>query len=248
MAIILNRFKKMNQSLSILIKSYIDSDFFGKGIFLGLFLLSICCWVVIGWKFWHFRQLKKITSSQMSLLESAHEGILSLQFPKPQDQHVIAFYNLFSCMKSKTIKILEKNQFFSKTSDDAVFLTKDDLLMVAEDLQAAIAKEMKTIDSGLFILNSSVSLSPFLGILGTVWGILISLFEMQKGSSALSNTIIIQGLSTALATTVIGLLIAIPALVGYAFLKNYTKGIALDFNLFSSEMLSKLELQYKKVN
>jgi biopolymer transport protein TolQ len=238
----------MNQSLSILIKSYLDSDFFGKGIFLGLFFLSISCWVVIGWKFWHFKLLKKVTATQMALLESAEEGILSLQFPKPEDAHVIAFYHLFHRMKTKTLKVLEKNQYFSKEPNAAVFLTKDDLEMISEDLQAGIAKEMKTIESGLFILNSSVSLSPFLGILGTVWGILISLFEMQKGSSALSNTIIIQGLSTALATTVIGLLIAIPALIGYAFLKNLTKSIALDFNLFSSEMLSKLELQYKKVN
>lgn len=235
----------MNQSISILIKSYIDSDFFGKSIFISLFLLSILSWTVIGYKYFIFRQLKSdIKNNSVHLLTSS-EGILNLNLTQSLNE-LNPFQELYSRMKTRTLKILEKNQFFSKNSETPVFLTKDDLNLISNDLEAGIASEMKKIENGLFILNSSVSLAPFLGILGTVWGILISLFEMQKGSS-FSNSVIIQGLSTALATTVIGLLIAIPALVGYAHLKSVSKSLALDLGLFCNELISKLELQYKKV-
>jgi biopolymer transport protein TolQ len=236
----------MNQSISILLKSYLDSDLFGKGIFIALFLLSILTWIVIGYKAHLYRNVQKTIKQKTEKIYRSQEGVLNLNLPSVQTA-IDPLQELYSRMKDKTIKILEKNQYFCAKKDTAIFLTKDDLSLIALDLEAGIAKEMKKIESGLYILNSSVSLAPFLGILGTVWGILISLFEMQKGSSSFSNTIIIQGLSTALATTVIGLLIAIPALIGHAYLKAIAKSIALDLGLFSSDLISKLELQYKKV-
>ncbi len=238
----------MNQSFAILFKSFADSDFFGKGIFISLFALSLICWVIIGYKAWIFHVMKKEIIFQFQALSNAQEGILNAEMKPIKDLQIQPFMYLYFRMREKTIKILEKNQFFSNIPDSNVFLSKDDLALIHLDLDAGVIHQMKRIENGLFILNSSVSLAPFLGILGTVWGILISLFEMQKGTNAFSNTIIIQGLSTALATTVIGLLIAIPALIGHAYLKSISKGIALDLHLFSNELVSKLELQYKKVD
>ena len=237
----------MNQSFAILFKSFADSDFFGKGIFFALFTLSLVCWIIIGYKAWIFHLMKREVNLQFQSLAKAQDGILNADLSPIKDLKIQPFIYLYFRMREKTIKILEKNQFFTKTPENKVFLTKDDLALIHHELDSGIAHQMKEIENGLFVLNNSVSLAPFLGILGTVWGILISLFEMQKGSNAFSNTVIIQGLSTALATTVIGLLIAIPALIGHAYLKSITKGIALDLSLFSNELVSKLELQYKKV-
>ena len=106
--------------------------------------------------------------------------------------------------------------------------------------------ELKKLDDNLFILHTIVSLAPFVGILGTVWGILISLFEMRGHSSALSNSAIISGLSTALGTTVLGLIIAIPALIAYNFLKNAHRTFYSQMQDFSHYLLSSVQLQYKK--
>jgi biopolymer transport protein TolQ len=236
----------MNQSFHILFKSYTDSDPMGKLIFFLLLILSILCWAVIAWKGLLYFRIKRIGASNMSLIENPRDGILSLTLPPSAGFGV--YQELFEKMKSKALKLLEKNQYFSSQEAHQVFLSKDDLELIGEDLHASIAKTMKQVDSGLFILYNLTSLSPFVGILGTVWGILICLFEMQKGSQTLSSSLIIQGLSTALGTTVIGLLIAIPALISYALLKNQSKGIALHLNLYAKEMLTHLELQYKKVN
>lgn len=161
----------------------------------------------------------------------------------------LPFQKLFEKFKKKTMVLLEKNQYFTQMRQEnaSVFLSKDDLRLIEQELGSTLVSEMKQVDKGLFLLNTSVSLAPFLGILGTVWGILLSLFEMQKGTSSFSNTIIIQGLSTALATTVLGLLIAIPSLVGHSILKSFSKGIWIDLELFAHQLLSIVELQYRKV-
>ena len=59
--------------------------------------------------------------------------------------------------------------------------------------------------------------------------------------------IILGGLSTALATTVLGLLIAIPALIAYNYIKSLLSDINADMESFSHDILSDLELQYRNV-
>ncbi len=244
----------MGQSFYILLKSYIDSDMLGKGIFWGLFLLSMICWIVIIYKFWTFKTLKNLSSHFLKGLENPKQSILNLSFNEGVLRNnfiqVDPYAALYQKMKSKTLTLLEKNQYFitKRGENDPVFLSKDDIRLIEQELGSTLISEMKQVDRGLFMLNTSVSLAPFLGILGTVWGILLSLFEMQKGSSAFSNMVIIQGLSTALATTVLGLLIAIPALIGHSVLKSISKGIWIDLEHFANQLLSLIELQYRKVD
>ena len=105
----------------------------------------------------------------------------------------------------------------SQQPGDAARLSSADLELIATQTAAAASAQGKTLDKNLFILSTVVTLGPFLGLLGTVWGILLTFSQLSHGFST-SNTTMLTGLSMALATTVIGLVIAIPALVGYNFL------------------------------
>lgn len=69
---------------------------------------------------------------------------------------------------------------------------------------------------------------------------------MQGGGN--TNQMFLGGLSLALATTVLGLVDAIPALVGYNYLKNTIREFRTDMETFSHEMLTTVELQYRKVD
>ena len=82
----------------------------------------------------------------------------------------------------------------------------------------------------------------------TVWGILVSFGELQAGHAATSNGVILGGLSTALTTTVLGLLIAIPALIGHSYFKALIRQFCLEMGKFSHFLLSTVELQYRKVD
>jgi biopolymer transport protein TolQ len=96
----------------------------------------------------------------------------------------------------------------------------------------------------LHILYTTYSLAPFLGLLGTVWGILTTFSEMQAHAGTGSQGIL-GGLSMALATTVFGLIIAIPALVAYNYLKQNIQDFETDMENFSNKLLASVELQYR---
>ncbi|MBI5274197.1 MAG: MotA/TolQ/ExbB proton channel family protein [Chlamydiales bacterium] len=240
----------------LIFKSYAASDFFGKAIFMGLFFLSILCWIVLIQKSWVLYQIKKSSPQFQAALEKQKNNILQIPtdlFPKFIWRDIVNPYaEIYLNVKQRVIDILKKNHFFlSKDIGETktnVFLTKSDIELIDLQLNALIDKQVKCLEKNLFILSMIVSLAPFLGILGTVWGILISLFEMQNGGGSFqSNSVILSGLSTALATTVLGLVIAIPALVCYSYLKNMIKNIYSDMNHFAYDLLSHIELQYRNV-
>ena len=103
-------------------------------------------------------------------------------------------------------------------------------------------------EKNLFILSTIATLAPFLGLLGTVWGILVTFSQLHTGGSITSNSAMLGGLATALATTVLGLVIAIPALVAHNYLKNALKNYSSDMETFLYQLLSSIELQYRKVD
>uniref|UniRef100_A0A7C4UEZ4 MotA/TolQ/ExbB proton channel domain-containing protein n=1 Tax=candidate division WOR-3 bacterium TaxID=2052148 RepID=A0A7C4UEZ4_UNCW3 len=75
-------------------------------------------------------------------------------------------------------------------------------------------KKIEELESQVYLLGTTVTLSPFLGLLGTVWGIMVSFLQIRIRGSA-HITVVAPGISDALITTVYGLLVAIPALFFY---------------------------------
>ena len=86
-----------------------------------------------------------------------------------------------------------------------------------------------------------------MGLLGTVWGILVTFAGLHDGAGMGSNSSVLGGISTALATTVLGLVIAIPALIAYNYLKTSVRTYSADMDDFSTQLLTNIELQYRKV-
>jgi biopolymer transport protein TolQ len=221
--------------------AYADSDFFGKCIFLALFTLSICCWVVVIQKTLQVKKARRLANTFRKACQKNQEHLLALDTKRASHP----FAQVFSALKQKALEILNKNHFFSEKKDK-VYLTTSDLDLLESHVLTTISSESKALERHLFILSTIRTLAPFLGLLGTVWGILLTFAEMKMGTNVSSNTAILGGLSTALATTVIGLLIAIPALISYNWLYNSSKNLASDMEDFLYSLLSIIELQYRR--
>ena len=224
-----------------LYSAYAESDFFGKCIFFGLFALSIGCWVILVQKTLQMKRARKLADTFRRACSQNQEHLLALD-PKKGNH---PFAEVFTALKGKTLEILNKNHFFSEEKDK-VYLTRSDLDLLEAHVLTTISAESKHLEKHLFILSTIRTLAPFLGLLGTVWGILITFSEMQGGASVTSNAAILGGLSTALATTVIGLVIAIPALIAYNWLHNTSKNLTSDMEDFLYSLLSTIELQYRR--
>lgn len=233
--------------------AYTQSDFFGKLIILGLIALSMICWIVLLHKTWIIRQVNQLSADFQKAVAESKNPLLSLdmsQLPKPRSSAVPhPFALIYNSVKQKTVEVLNKNHYFiSQTNSKApVYLSPADLELLELHVTATISAQNKTLEKNLFVLSTIVTLAPFMGLLGTVWGILMSFSGLQDGGAISSNTSILGGLSTALATTVLGLIIAIPALIAYNYLKNSVRNYASDMDDFLTLLLSNIELQYRKV-
>ncbi len=228
--------------MGIFYTSFEDSDFFGKLIFIMLFVLSVISWTVLIRKILLIKAVKAKGAEVLSSISK--QDLSALLFESDLFITENPFSRILHSISSKTSQILHKNHHFQ--DEKKTYLSQRDMQAIDDFSSMTIYGEIKELGSDLFILSTVVTLAPFLGILGTVWGILICLGELQK-SGAGSNSIVLEGLSTALATTVLGLLIAIPALVSYNYLKNAIAHIASDMEGLSVKVLSELELQYRTV-
>ncbi len=230
---------------SLFFSAYSQADFFGKFIFLSLFMLSIISWIILIHKIWLSKKLKNLNFTFEHLIKSKQKHLLSFNHESSINY---PYYNIFNTLKEKTLEILNKNRFFLNKEDEKVYMSIADIELIESQLHSEIAKEAKILQKNMFILPTVVTLGPFLGLLGTVWGILITFSSLQTNAFINTNAKVLSGLSMALATTVIGLMVAIPALIGHNYLKNWIRDFTIDLENFSHRLLTTIEIQYRKVN
>ena len=108
---------------------------------------------------------------------------------------------------------------------------------IARSLRKASAQEIEAIEKDLGFLATTASTTPFIGLFGTVWGIMNAFQDIgQSGSTSLA--IVAPGISEALITTAIGLAAAIPASIAYNHLQQQVRKIASSIDSFSSDFLN----------
>lgn len=116
---------------------------------------------------------------------------------------------------------------------------------IKRTLEGAVAREAIRLESGLILLASAVSGGPFIGLLGTVWGVMDTFAAVgMAGKAGLAQ--MAPGVSAALITTVAGLLVAIPSMFGYNFLVHTLRVRTVELDNFAQDLVSKMETEYLK--
>ena len=179
---------------------------------------------------------------------------LSLECDHRQRNRPNPFFELYFVLKKHTVNILKKNRHFSQQANNSPatetisYMSPTDIDFVQSHLMMTVANQTKYLEKNLFMLSTIVSLAPFLGLLGTVWGILTTFSDLQTQTGGSAHSMVLGGISLALATTVLGLIDAIPALIGYNYLKNTVRDFQTDMEAFSNELLASVEMYYRKVD
>ena len=114
---------------------------------------------------------------------------------------------------------------------------------IKRTLESSVARECVKLESGLIVLASAVAGGPFLGLLGTVWGVMDTFAMVGQQQSADLPTMA-PGVSAALITTVAGLIVAIPSMFGYNFLVHSLRVRTVELDNFAQELVSKMEIEY----
>lgn len=188
--------------LSIL-ELFLNASIVVKSVIILLLLASIISWMVI---FERWLYINKV-SQEFLAFESrfwSDSGLEALLAESQEEGHqTIGAEYLFQ------IGFLDYKRLKNENIDSETIMSS-----VQRNMRAALAKEQTLLEKHLPFLATIASVSPYIGLFGTVWGIMNS-FRGLAGSSQATLSAVAPGISEALIATAIGLFAAIPALIAY---------------------------------
>ncbi|MEO0091190.1 MAG: MotA/TolQ/ExbB proton channel family protein [candidate division WOR-3 bacterium] len=204
---------------------------FAKIIVLVLLLFSIISWAIIIKKFFLFRKIFKTNQVLYNLFKD-RSSIL--------DFSAIATEYPESLLSRLVFTAVEEWRRINK-SHNPVAQEQTNLLKLLPNISDALARtasqEIERLEQNLPFLATCGSVAPFLGLLGTVWGVLQSFLGVRH-IPVVTLQIIAPGISDALITTVAGLLVAIPAVIAYNYFVGKIKAFSNDMDRWILEIES----------
>jgi biopolymer transport protein ExbB/TolQ len=114
---------------------------------------------------------------------------------------------------------------------------------VRVSLERAASTQALALEKGMIILSTAVAGGPFIGLLGTVWGVMETFSGIARANAA-SLTAMAPGVAGALIATVVGLFVAIPAMFAYNYMVTTIRAITQELDAFSAEYATALEHKY----
>ena len=215
-----------------------QSDTFGRLIVLLLFLCSVLAWTIIVEKWLSLRHINRrlqAAHKRIDRLTSADElclGLKDIQGPlRAVAGEAVMVVARMQGLQAEPLMTGKKN--LAKISIHSFD-------QIEAHVERVVDKEIMGMEERLGLLGSIVSAAPFLGLLGTVWGVMIAFCGMAAQGKANINAIA-PGVSGALLTTVVGLLVAIPALIGFNLLTNKIKKLTIDLDNAAEQLLGLLK-------
>jgi len=195
---------------------YIDK---GGIIFTSLFVLSIITVAIVTLKIFEIYFLRKLDFSKFYSLLIADKNNNNIKDVRE------SFIDTLP--KSKRNIILNLIDLIS---------SNDSKIDIEEEIDSLKNKEFKRIYTFLPSLEVISQVSPLVGLLGTVIGMIDSFNELELGGSLVDPSILAGGIWTALLTTAMGLIVAIPALVSHYFLEKKINNLFEDFETLVSKL------------
>jgi biopolymer transport protein TolQ len=114
---------------------------------------------------------------------------------------------------------------------------------VRVSLERAASAQAMGLEKGMIVLSTAVAGGPFIGLLGTVWGVMETFSGIARANAA-SLTAMAPGVAGALIATVTGLFVAIPAMFAYNYMVTTIRFITQELDAFASEYATALEHKY----
>lgn len=124
-------------------------------------------------------------------------------------------------------------------------LSPQSLEAIRASLDTGLVKETTLMNKLMVLLTIAISGGPFIGLLGTVLGVMIT-FAVIAATGDVNVAAIAPGIAAALMATAAGMAVAIPALFGYNYLNSRIKGITSDMRVFNDELITKLAENYSR--
>jgi biopolymer transport protein TolQ len=215
-----------------------------------LFLLlafSVVSWAIILMKYFSIRKVKRENDYFLKIyMKGTKLSEIHPETKRLRDSTLSAVFNSGYNELVKITKTSRGNVIGKETAETASSVLEIGAIdNVERALNRACSMESTKLESALGFLATTGSASPFVGLFGTVWGIMDTFKGIgARGSATLA--VVAPGISEALIATAAGLAAAIPAVIFYNYYLNKVKGLNVEMDNFSSELLNIIERYYVK--
>jgi biopolymer transport protein TolQ len=207
-----------------------------KFVLFSLLVLSIACWCVILLKARLFRRAGGESREFIELFRQRKNYVgVYRDSEYLEDSHLAQIFRTGYAELNRLSKSLETKSLQDLKVNPEILLEN-----VERAIQGGIMAERQRFERFLPLLATTGSTAPFIGLFGTVWGIMVSFQDIgMKGAANLA--VVAPGISEALVATAMGLAAAIPAVVAYNQFANRIRRIESEMNHFSAEFLNLLK-------
>ena len=208
------------------INLFLEAGLVVKSVMVILLLISIISWIIIFERYLLYRKIKNLNIEFENRFWSGED--LNILFEEVNNDQLIltgsssVFRNAFK-------------EFNRLKSDNNV--TELDLEGINRSMRVAIARDEEDMLKHLPFLANAGSVSPYIGLFGTVWGIMTSFQGLADATQATINAVA-PGISEALIATAMGLFAAIPAVVAFNRFTSQSDSISQSTIIFAEELAS----------
>jgi biopolymer transport protein TolQ len=221
---------------SDIVRLVADASPLAKVVLLILLIFSAASWGIILYKFWTFRRAERQTATFLGVFrKSSKFSEVQAVCPGLTESPLVGLFQSGYAELNAQLRASQPEP--QKPSPVAGRPTLKSLDAVDRALLRAATVEMTKLESRLPFLATTASVTPFIGLFGTVWGIMSSFLNISAtGSSSL--TTVGPGIAEALIATAAGLFAAIPAVIFYNHFTNRVKHFSNEMDDFSLEFLN----------
>jgi biopolymer transport protein TolQ len=216
-----------------------------KGVMLLLLTFSIVCWGIILTKAVTLSRARKHTQLFFDAFRESRK--FSLLYAEAKQLSFSPLAQVFKAGYAELNRLPSFTQAQPKGNDSSQEpeYLKTEMDNVTRSLQQAVTAERSKLQRGVNFLATTGSSAPFIGLFGTVWGIMESFRHIGIMKSA-SLAVVAPGIAEALVATAAGLAAAIPAVIFYNYFIARINSISDEMDNFSSELINIIERIYLK--
>ena len=229
-----------------LIDGFFVSNTIGKSIVALQIVSSVIMFAAIIGK---WRALSFFASAARRFMSdfAAENDVLGYYLSRRPSAGDIGFVRLYAVTCDRLLKILQPNistLMSGRSREGTSALTAHEVELVRGTCEHVLDEQEIELESGMGVVATVVALSPMLGLLGTVWGVLDAFAEMGSAGSANLATIA-PSISSALVTTVVGLLVAIPGVLLFNWLNGMIRELSSKMEGFSDELMGRIACEFQ---
>ena len=231
-----------------LMNGFVKSSLMGQGIVVVQLVASM---VMVAIAIGKWRGLSRISQAVRRVTRDVMGGrdVLEYYLARHPNGHT-PLENIYWATCERLLRLLApdvRSLLVGRQPGVVVALTAHEMGLVKALSEHVLDEEEIRVEHGMGAIATVVALAPMLGLLGTVWGVLDAFADMGAAGSATIATMA-PAISSALVTTVVGLLVAIPGVMLHTHLNSKARGLMSDMEGFTDDLIGRIALEFQGRN